>query len=93
MQGLSLLSTIPSLFYIFRTRKYNANLTNSLPGYTQEGNQALNKKLIFYLSFGTILAVNSQVYSYMNDLPRMFKEMGNMEKAAFDDGGVVEVQL
>jgi len=29
----------------------------------------------------------------MNDLPRMFKEMGNMEKAAFDDGGVVEVQL
>jgi len=77
MQGVSLISMIPSLIYLLRIRKYRANFEKSLPGFTQEGLQKLSKRLILYLSFGTVLAINSQVYAYSNDLTRLMKEIGN----------------
>lgn len=77
MQGLSLLAMIPSAFLIFRVHKYRSGMLAGLPGFTSEGLQKVNRKLIFYLSFGTVLAINSQIYSYLNDLPRLMKEVGN----------------
>jgi len=84
MQGISLLAMIPSAFYIFRVHKYRSGLLAGLPGLTSEGLQKINKKLLFYLSFGTVLAINSQIYSYTHDLPRLMKEVGNREKQAFN---------
>lgn len=80
MQGLSLIALIPSAFFVFRVQKYRKALLAGLPGFNKEGLDKVNKKLLFYLSFGTILAINSQVYSYINDLHRMMKEIGNREK-------------
>lgn len=37
----------------------------------------MTKRLILYLSFSTILAIQSQVYGYMNDLHKTMKEIGN----------------
>lgn len=77
MQGISLLAMIPSIFYMFRARKYRNGMLAGLPGFTNEGLQKVNKKFLIYLSFGTVLAINSQIYSYMNELPRLMKEIGN----------------
>ena len=73
MQGLSLLAMIPSLFYLLKVRKYRSKFETNLPGFTSEGLQKMQKKLILYLSFGTVLAVNSQFYAYMNDLSKLMK--------------------
>jgi hypothetical protein len=80
MQGVSLLAMIPSFFYLLRTRKYRSSFESQLPGFTNEGLQNLSKKLMMYLTFGTVLAINSQLYAYMNDLSKMMKEIGNREK-------------
>jgi hypothetical protein len=50
------------------------------------------RKLIFYLSFGTVLAINSQIYEYTNDFSRLFKEIGNREKIAMAEGILVPIE-
>ena len=77
MQGLSLLSMIPAAYYMIRTHRYNSSLTQNVAGFTAEGHSKLSKRLVLYLSFGTVLAINSQVYGYSNGLSRLFKEIGN----------------
>lgn len=77
MQGLSLLAMIPTTFCLFRVFRYRSALQLQKPGFTVEELNKLSKRLFLYLSFGTVLAVNSQVYAYMNDLTKLMKEIGN----------------
>lgn len=55
--------------------------------------QNINKKLVFYISFSTILTINTQVYSYMNDFSRLLKEMANRQKMAIDKGDLFQVEM
>ena len=77
MQGISLLTMIPTALYMISARKYIKNFEAQVPGFTYEKLQKMSKRLIMYLSFSTVMAIQSQVYSYMNDLPNLMKEIGN----------------
>ena len=44
-----------------------------------------------YLSFSTVLAIQSQVYAYVNDLSKLMKEIGNREKQAYEEGRLVQL--
>jgi hypothetical protein len=80
MQGISVLTIIPSAIYLLRLAKYKKNIYANLPGFTMDGLSKMTKRLIIYLSFSTVLAVQSQVYAYANNLSKLMKEVGNREK-------------
>jgi hypothetical protein len=80
MQGISLLTIIPSGIYLFSLLKYKKNFNANVPGFTMDGLNKMTKRLFIYLSFSTVLAVQSQAYAYVNDLSKLIKEIGNREK-------------
>jgi hypothetical protein len=91
MQGISLLTIIPTGIYMLSLRRYRNNFEGKVPGFNTEGLKKMTKRLFMYLSFSTVLAIQSQVYAYVNDLSKLMKEIGNREKQAYEEGRLVQL--
>lgn len=77
MQGISLLIAIPAIYYTRKTVKYKSSLTYRTPGFNYEHYEKLNRKMIFYLSFGSALVITSEIYAYKSDFEGLYKLLNN----------------